>query len=166
MFYNIIAKLDTVFDFEQVSAHCDIPCKIYDPITIQIAVLSMIRMVELIDELAANKELSIEQTATLARLSAEKEKQGRLVKEEVRVIWGDYFKQPQFDKFPEIHQLTHDIMLKTSAAKQKVNMQLSLDLLVLVNRFADIFWQSKEITTFDAQCPYPPFQTVTYPKLN
>jgi nickel superoxide dismutase len=165
MLYNIIAQLDKVFDFEQASAHCDIPCKIYDPMTIQLAVLSMIRMVELIDELASKSELNVEQTATLARLSAEKEKQGGIVKDEVRVIWGDYFKQPQFDKFPEIHQLTHDIMLKTSAAKQKVNMAVTLELLVLVNRFAEIFWQSKDIETFNAQCPYPPFQTVSYPKL-
>lgn len=166
MFYNIIAKLDHVFDFEEVSAHCDIPCKIYDPISIQLAVLSMIRMVELINELPSDTQLSIEQTATLARLNTEKEKQGRIVKDEVRIIWGDYFKQPQFEKFPEIHQLTHDIMLKTSAAKQKINMELTVELLVLVNRFADVFWQSKGVATHNAECPYPPFQTVTYPKLS
>jgi len=166
MLYNMIAKLDKFFEFERVSAHCDIPCKIYDPITIQIAVLSMLRMVELIDELKSQKSLSLEQQATLARLSAEKEKQGIKVKEETRIIWGDYFKQPQITQFPEIHELTHNIMLKTSHAKQNIDFSSTLELLVLVNRFAEIFWQSKNIATYEANSPYPPFQSVTYPKLD
>ena len=37
--------------FETVFAHCDIPCKIYDPVIAQISVLTMIRLVDLIDEL-------------------------------------------------------------------------------------------------------------------
>ena len=39
------------FSIEKVSAHCDIPCKIYDPISSQIAVLTMIRIIDLIEEL-------------------------------------------------------------------------------------------------------------------
>ena len=54
--YNIIKSLDSYFNFELASAHCDIPCKIYDPAVAQIAVLSMIRMVELIEELKAKVE--------------------------------------------------------------------------------------------------------------
>ena len=165
MLYNMIAKLDEFFEFEQVSAHCDIPCKIYDPITIQIAVLSMLRMVELIEELRASQDLCLEQQATLARLAAEKEKQGIIVKREIGIIWGDYFKQVQLDQFPEIHQLSHNLMLKASFAKQHIDFQATLDLLDLVNRFADVFWQTKHITTYQANCPYPPFKPVTYPKL-
>lgn len=165
MLYNMIAKLDKFFEFEQVSAHCDIPCKIYDPITIQISVLSMLRMVELIDELNAKGTLSLAQQSTLARLTIEKEQQGVKAKEEIRIIWGDYFKEPQIAQFPEIHQLTHSIMLKASYAKQNVDFNSTLELLNLVNRFADIFWQTKGLTTYQAKSPYPPFQLVTYPKL-
>ena len=42
---------------ETVKAHCDIPCGIYDPITAQIAALSVIRMVDLMTALEKNNEL-------------------------------------------------------------------------------------------------------------
>ena len=40
-----------MFGIKEVQAHCDIPCKIYDPATAQIAVLSVIRLLDLIAEL-------------------------------------------------------------------------------------------------------------------
>jgi len=166
MLYEFIDKLDSTFNFDRASAHCDIPCKIYDPISAQLAVLTMIRMVDLLEELTAKPDLSVNEQATFSRLVTEKETHGQKVKEEIRIIWGDYFKQPQFEKFPEIHDLTHKIMLATSKAKQHVDKQATLDLLALVNRFAEIFWQSKDISTFSAQCPYPPSQTVVYPVLS
>ena len=52
--------------FETVFAHCDIPCKIYDPVIAQISVLTMIRLVDLIDELDITNSGSI--TATIAAM--------------------------------------------------------------------------------------------------
>ena len=87
------------------------------------------------------------------------------VKEEIRVIWGDYFKKPQIDQFPEIHELTHSIMLLCSKSKQNVDRQACLDLLDKVNRFAEIFWLTKDIKTFREKCPYPPEMEIVYPDL-
>ncbi|MCP5339638.1 MAG: PepSY domain-containing protein [Sinobacteraceae bacterium] len=50
-----------------------------------------------------------------------KEIETEKVKAEVRVIWGDYFKAPQIEKYPEIHDLTHKIMQAGSACKQHVH---------------------------------------------
>ena len=47
----------------KVQAHCDIPCKIYDPGTAQYATLSVIRLLDLINELPDS--LSIAQQAQL-----------------------------------------------------------------------------------------------------
>lgn len=163
--YNIIKSLDSYFNFELASAHCDIPCKIYDPAVAQIAVLSMIRMVELIEELKAKDELSIAEQAQLTRLVMEKEQQGINAKKEVTIIWGDYFKAPQIEKHPNVHQLVHSIMMKASFAKQHVDMAATVELLDLVNQFAAIFWETKSVQTYTAICPYPPQQTVVYPKL-
>ena len=38
-------------------AHCDIPCKIYDPSTAQIAALTVIRMIDIIEEAIADDGL-------------------------------------------------------------------------------------------------------------
>ena len=61
----------------------------------------------------------------LIRFTVEKEKQGAILKDEVRIIWGDYFKAPQMEKYPEIHELTHSIMLLASKNKQEVDRESS-----------------------------------------
>ena len=165
MFYNLINKLDEKIHFPTVSAHCDIPCKIYDPITAQISVLTMIRMVDLLYELTAKTELSANDQAQFSRLVAQKESHGKKVKEEIAIIWGDFIKAPQIEKFPEIHSLVHSIMLAASSAKQHINKETTLDLLNKVNRFAEIFWQSRGLETYMATCPYPPEQELVYPVL-
>lgn len=166
MLFNLVNKLDQKFSFSTASAHCDIPCKIYDPISAQIAVLTMIRMVDLLNEINEKKDLTANDQAQFSRLLNQKEEHGNKVKEEIRVIWGDYIKQPQLEKFPELHELTHSIMLVTSKAKQHIDKDTTLDLLNKVNRFAEIFWITKDVETFTAVCPYPPAQTLVYPKLN
>lgn len=165
MLHSLINAIDTKIGLETVSAHCDIPCKIYDPSTAQIAVLTMIRLVDLINELEAKESPTLTDKAQLIRLVNEKETHGLSVKEEVRVIWGDYFKQPQFDQIPGVHELVHSIMLQASKAKQNVDREATVELLNLVNKFAEAFWQTKGVETHTAACPYPPAEQVVYPKL-
>jgi len=165
MLYNFIKKIDKKIHFSTVSAHCDIPCKIYDPIIAQLAVLTMIRMVDLLDEFKNKNEMSINDHATFSRLVAQKESHGKQVKDEITVIWGDFIKTPQLEKYPELHELVHSIMLVTSSVKQHIDKNTALDLLDKVNRFAEIYWQCKGVNTYTAVCPYPPAQPVIYPAL-
>jgi nickel superoxide dismutase len=166
MLYRLIEKLDHQVNFATAAAHCDIPCKIYDPISAQIAVLTMIRLVDLLNDLQETMPFNLDQQAQFLRLIAQKELHGSKVKEEISIIWGDYIKEPQLETFPELHRLVHNIMTETSKAKQSVDKEITLSLLAKVNRFAEIFWQSKGQLTFVAQCPYPPEQSLVYPKLN
>jgi len=165
MIYNIIAKLDKRLNFPVLQAHCDIPCKIYDPIGAQIAALTIVRMVDLLEELKAKSTLTLDEQAQFLRLVNQKEVHGLKVKEEINVIWGDYIKSLQLAQYPELHELVHSIMLASSQAKQHINKEAGLDLLAKVNRFAEIFWATKQVTTFTAICPYPPAEKLIYPNL-
>jgi len=165
MLHTLLAKFDRTFGIPTVSAHCDIPCKIYDPISAQIAALTIVRLVDLIDEIGAKAERSLKDEAQLIRLVNEKEEHGLKVKEEVRVIWGDYFKKPQFEQVPGVHDLVHTIMLQASKAKQGVDRAEAVELVNLVNQFAEAFWKTKGVETHKAVCPYPPALEVVYPKL-
>ncbi|MCP4321515.1 MAG: superoxide dismutase, Ni [Psychromonas sp.] len=165
MLHSVIKYIDKKLAFTNVSAHCDIPCKIYDPSAAQIAVLTIIRMVDLLQELESVGVMNSTSQAEFQRLIAQKEEHGKKVKQEITTIWGDYIKAPQLEAFPELHELTHSIMILSSKAKQTVNKEVSLELLVKVNRFAEIFWESKGVATYTATCPYPPLQTVIYPDL-
>lgn len=165
MLHHLMQYLDNKKKFVSVSAHCDIPCKIYDPSSAQLAVLTMIRMVDLLMELQEKGINTLSDQAELQRLISQKETHGILVKKEITTIWGDYIKTPQLQAYPELHELTHQIMLLSSKAKQTIDKEASLQLLQKVNRFAEIFWLTKTVPTYTAPCPYPPHQPVIYPDL-
>jgi nickel superoxide dismutase len=96
-----------------VLAHCDIPCKVYDPAVAQLAALSVVRLIDLIVEI--ENPYSLTGAAQLSRLVTEKETQSKVVKSEVSTIWGDYFKEPQIVAYPGVHALVHDLMQTASA---------------------------------------------------
>ena len=152
--------------FETVFAHCDIPCKIYDPSTALIATLSVIRLIDIINETRAGGDSSsAEYENTIARCVQRKEEESEKLKQEIRIIWGDYFKAPQFEAHPEIHSLTHSIMMAASSCKQNVNREDAEKLLELVNQFAEIFWATKDVKSARKVAPYPPSLPVVYPEL-
>ena len=165
MIYKILQLLDKVKKFPKVSAHCDIPCKIYDPIISQIAVLTMIRLVDLIEEITAKDSLSASDYAQLSRLVSVKEQHAKDVKSEVTTIWGDYFKEPQISKYPEIHQLVHEIMQLASKCKQEHKRENGVELLKRINKFTEIFWDTKDIKTEKKYAPYPPELVIVCPIL-
>ena len=140
---------------KSVQAHCDIPCKIYDPAVAQIAALSLIRLLDLIAEVEST-EYSLESEGTIARLVLEKEEQARIVKQEINIIWGDYFKEPQIKICPTIHELVHSIMQAGSKCKQEFDPENGIKLLDLVNNFASVFWETKAVPTRLVIAPYPP----------
>lgn len=146
-----LRALDRVAAPATAEAHCDIPCGIYDPHLAQVGALTVVRMNQLIDalELPKNGDKA-SQTAyenSLTRYILVKEEHAELVKREVRVIWGDYFKPEHAEKYPDIHTLTWNIEKLAGKNKHEVNMQSAQDLLAQVQRFAEIFWETKGVPT-------------------
>ena len=149
---------------KEASAHCDIPCKIYDPIVIQIAALTVVRIIDIIEE--KNLDTSkLEDSSELARLTLEKENQARIVKDETRIIWGDYFKDPQIEAFPNIHEVVHSIMMQGSKCKHSLERENAEKLVDLVNDFSDMFWKTKNVETSRVTAPYPPALEMVVPNL-
>ena len=150
---------------KNVKAHCDIPCAVYDPAVAQYAALSVLRFLDLIGEMPENIN-SKKDLAHLTRLVQQKEEHAIEVKDAVRTIWGDYFKEPQMEKFPEIHELSHSIMITASKCKQDIDRQNGVDLLEKVNRFAEIFWATKDVSTETKKSLNPPHMDIIVPLLS
>ncbi len=166
MLYKGLEKLDQIFGFEEAKAHCDIPCGIYDPHLAQLSALTVIRMVDLMDELSKGaKQESVEFHNSMSRYIAVKEEHAEQCKREVRVIWGDYIKQEHLDKHPELHGLVHKIMQLGSKCRQTASRDTAMELLNAVNQFAEIFWETKGIAIKRAKAPYKPGEEVVYPVL-
>ena len=143
-----------MFQIKNAYAHCDIPCKIYDPAVSLIAALSVVRLTDILLEIGDLN--SLDNQSKLARVVAQKEDEAQKVKDEVNIIWGDYFKEPQLEAFPETHEIVHGIMRLGSKCKQEVSREAAEELLQELNRFADIFWKTKDIETQRVIAPYPP----------
>ena len=151
-------------NIETVEAHCDIPCKIYDPAISQVAALSVVRLIDLLHEIDPS-DTSLKSEAHKSRLVIEKEAQAKIVKSEITIIWGDYFKEPQIEAHPNVHKLVHEIMITASKCKQDVKRENAEQLVTKVNEFATIFWTTKGIDTEIIKAPYPPELNVVRPKL-
>ena len=144
--------IDRLSPPETVHAHCDIPCGIYDPHLAQVAALTVVRMNQLINDLGdapgpGDKEKNDAWHNSLARYVAVKEEHAELAKKEVRIIWGDYIKPEHLEKHPDLHSTVFNIMKLGSKARQNIDAQAAQNLLAEVQKFAEIFWATKDAKT-------------------
>lgn len=165
MIYKVLAALDRKVKFPEAQAHCDIPCGIYDPIIAQIAALTVVRMVDLMADLDGTTGDKLAYHNSMSRYIAVKEEHAEKAKHEIRVIFGDFIKGPQVEKYPELPTLVHKIMMAGSKARQTSDRGAAVELVELINRFAEIFWEIKGISTKRAKAPYKPELELVYPNL-
>lgn len=169
---QVLKFLSSIIPTETAYAHCDYPCGIYDPHRALIGALTVIRMIDIlhdtaqhITEAAQQKTDDFEFRNNFIRGVAVKEEHAELVKQEVQIIWGDYFKAEHREKLPELDGLVHEIMQLGSKTKQTMDRQQAMQLLEKVNRFAEIFWKTKGFETKRVKAPYKPEEEIVYPIL-
>ncbi|GAA0374445.1 superoxide dismutase, Ni [Streptomyces olivoreticuli] len=120
----------------QVSAHCDLPCGVYDPAQARIEAESVKAVQE---KYQANEDPDFRTRALII-----KEQRAELAKHHVSVLWSDYFKPPHFEKFPELHQLVNDTLKALSAAKASNDPKTGEKALELIAEIDRIFKETKK----------------------
>ena len=152
LFKRVLQKVSRPLSPEKAHAHCDIPCGIYDPHLAQLAALTVVRMNQLIGELpkpdaqTAAEEVEAHD-AKLSRYIATKEHHAELCKQELRILWGDYFTPQHLQQHPELHDLFWNAMKQASRARQGVDMDAAQQLLSTTHQIAEIFWKTKGAET-------------------
>lgn len=152
-------KIDKVLErvrgtgFRTVYAHCDVPCGIYDPHEAQVSAHTVIRMMGLIE--AIPEPTKNEHTHRLSRYTNVKEEHAEKLKHEIRVLYGDYFKDDHFEKFPELQGLILKALRLASKARQEVNTKVAQDLLTTTQNIAEIFWKTKGMEPVRIPSSYP-----------
>ncbi|HET6817549.1 MAG TPA: superoxide dismutase, Ni [Mycobacteriales bacterium] len=121
-----------------VSAHCDLPCGVYDPAQARIEAES----VKAICEKYQGNEDPVFRTRALII----KEHRAELVKHHLWVLWTDYFKPPHFEKYPQLHQLFNEATKLAGAAggKGSVDPGEAEKLLQKIAEIDKIFWETKQ----------------------
>ena len=126
-----------VFQVLEATAHCDLPCGVYDPAQARIEAESVKAIQE---KYQSNEDPVFRQRAVLI-----KEQRSDLVKHHLWVLWTDYFKPPHFEKYPQLHELFNKATKQAGAAGGKCSMdpadgQKLLDYIAEIDR---IFWETK-----------------------
>ena len=166
MIYKLLTAVDQTLGVERASAHCDIPCGIYDPIIAQINALTVVRMLDLMTDLESKGgEKGKDYINSMSRYVAIKEEHAEKAKAEIRVIWGDYLKAQHLEKYPNAHTLVHKVMQLGSKVRQTTDREAAVQFVEAINEFAQLFWETKGIVTKRAKAPYAPALELVYPVL-
>lgn len=128
---------------QSVSAHCDVPCGIYDPKPAQIAAATVLKMTQKIVEQEAKKEMTAEALNNMVRYIWTKEEHARKCKEEILVLWTDYFKPEHIETFPNLSDMFWKTAKLCSETKQHVSIEAAEKLVKAVDEIADVFTQTK-----------------------
>ncbi|HEX5997687.1 MAG TPA: superoxide dismutase, Ni [Jiangellales bacterium] len=123
----------------EVTAHCDLPCGVYDPAQARIEAQSVKAICEKFND------SDDEEFRTRALII--KEQRAELVKHHLWVLWTDYFKPPHFEKYPQLHQLFNEATKLAGGgggAKASTDVAVADQLLAKIDEIADIFWETKK----------------------
>lgn len=127
-----------------VFAHCDIPCGIYETDTMKHAADTCLRMIEKIEALEELDDDNTEQMANFVRMVSIKEESAQKVKDELCLLWTDYFKPEHLKKYPMLHEKVWLTAKQASMVKHTVSMQECKVLIEQVKEVATIFADSKK----------------------
>ncbi len=123
------------------SAHCDGPCGVYDPASARIAAEAVLSMAKKLVDLGDGNDLASENTRS--RFIAIKEEQAQLAKEELLILWTDYFKPPHLEANPGLHDTFWNAAKLCSQNKVEVNVEAAQALVDTIGEIHNIFWASK-----------------------
>ena len=147
MIDQVKAAIKNYFPAEEVEAHCDGPCGVYDPSSARIAAeasLSMTKKILALEPPASNDQQAMAAYLnTMARYIQIKEEQTHLAKTELLVLWTDYFKPNHLDQFPDLHDVFWNAAKLCSAVKVEVNLEKAEALMSTVEKIHEMFWATK-----------------------
>ena len=131
----------------KAEAHCDGPCGVYDPASARIAGEAVQSMTNKM--LALNCPSTDDGSAmaaylnTMSRYAAIKEEEAQKCKDELLVLWTDFFKPQHLDSIPELHDTFWQAAKLCSACKVEVSVQHAQELMDAVESIHNMFWTAK-----------------------
>ncbi len=143
-----VRLVDRLFGIEPVYAHCDVPCGIYDPHTAAIAAKTVHTMNKKVTDLPdpgskGTPQEALEYRNTVIRMVQTKEHHAQLCKQELLILWTDYFKPEHLTKFPDLSDTFWKAAKLCSYNKQHVDLKKSQELMDAVDEVAKIFQKAE-----------------------
>ena len=139
---------DRLFGIEPLHAHCDVPCGIYDPHQAAIAAKTVHTMNTKLTSLptpasGALAQEHLEHRNTIVRMVQTKEAHAQVCKQELLILWTDYFKPEHLALFPDLHETFWKAAKLCSYDKQHVDPAKSQELMDVVAKISDMFQKAE-----------------------
>jgi nickel superoxide dismutase len=119
-----------------VSAHCDLPCGVYDPAQAKLEAQSVKACME---KYNASSDADFKVRATII-----KEERCDMVKHHLWVLWTDYFKAEHLKQYPNLHDLFWKATKSAGDAKKTNDVAVADRLLSEIDAISEIFWATKK----------------------
>lgn len=138
-----LRALSRIFPSQPVFAHCDVPCGIYEIAPAQIAAATVLKMVEKIEALPEMGKMTVDDHNNFVRMVWTKEEHARKCKEELYMLWSDFFKPEQIEKFPNFHDTFWKAVKLCSQNKQHVDKEMAQQLVDAVHEIGHMMEEVK-----------------------
>ncbi len=143
---TVTATLDHWLGIEPLHAHCDVPCGIYDPHQAAVAAKTVFTMDKKLTELptpGASAQEQLEHRNTVVRMVQTKESHAQICKQELLILWSDYFKPEHLAMFPDLHDTFWKAAKLCSYNKQHVDVAKAQELMDAVAKISDLFHKAE-----------------------
>lgn len=145
---RLVRLVDRWLRIEPLYAHCDVPCGIYDPHTAALGAKTVFTMVKKMTELpvpapTAPPKDQLEYRNTIVRMTQTKENHAQLCKQELLILWSDYFKPENAGPFPDLHDTFWKAAKLCSYNKQHVDLAKAQELMDATAKIADMFQKAE-----------------------
>jgi len=147
---NMLAKIlrisDSIAKPKAAYAHCDIPCGVYETDSMKWDAETVFaltdRMLKL--EKPADDKAKLQYKNTIARMIEIKEKHAQRCKEQILILWTDYFRPEHFQTHPELTDKIQKAAKQCSTVKREVSLEQAQKLKDMVAEIAKIFAETKK----------------------
>ena len=148
MLRSVARVLDRLLGVEPLYAHCDVPCGIYDPHLAGVSAKTVYTMNKKLTDLplpaaTASPQEQLEHRNTVVRMVQTKEAHAQLCKQELLILWTDYFKPEHLTMFPDLHETFWKAAKLCSYNKQHVDLAKAQELMDVVAKISDMFHKAE-----------------------
>src|SRR6202166_3632547 len=137
---TLLSRLNALLDATTtplvVSAHCDLPCGVYDPAQAKLEAQSVKACIE---KYNASSDADFKVRATFI-----KEERADLVKHHLWVLWTDYFKVDHLKAYPQLHDMCWKATKTAGESRKTTDVAVGQRLLDEIAEITKIFWDTKK----------------------
>lgn len=125
-----------------IYAHCDGPCGHYETDTLKNGALTCRKVTEKLIALA-EKGHTVEAGQQHVRYTMIKDEHAQLCKQQIYILWSDYFKVHHYEKYPKLQRQLYALAQLCSQLKQTVDLALVDELIAQIETLDKTFKETQ-----------------------